>query len=106
MITGPAAAYAADVREQLAERPAVALQLVQTHLSQDDWQRVSVEYLEKPLTTRQLMRVAAWGLQDLPPEGVDRLRRGDSKGPVLILMWRLLLRRPFQRRVRRAFRYA
>jgi hypothetical protein len=100
------AAASEHLGAHLAHEERDALQLVQTHLSRDDWQRVSVEYFEKPLTTRQLMRVAAWGLQDLPPEGVDRLRRGDSKGPVLILMWRLLLRRPFQRRERRAFRYA
>src|SRR3712207_7583663 len=74
------------------------MRLVQAHLSQDDWQRLSVEHFEKPLTTRQLMRVAAWGLHELSPEGVERLRRGDPKGPVLILMWRLFLRPPFERR--------
>jgi hemerythrin-like domain-containing protein len=90
----------------LAHEERDAMRLVQTHLSQDDWQRLSVEYFEKPLTTRQLMRVAAWVLHDLAAEGVDRLRRGDPKGPVLIAMWRLFLRRPFERRERRAFRYA
>ena len=83
-----------------------AMRLVQSHLTQDEWQRLSVEFFEKPLTARQLMRVAAWVLQDLPAEGVDRLRRGDPKGPTLIALWRLLLRRPFERRERRAFRYA
>jgi hypothetical protein len=82
-----------------------AMRLVQTHLSQAEWQRVSVEHFEKPLTKRQLLRVAAWVLQDLPPEGLDRLRRGDPKGPALIAVWRMLLRRPFARRERRAFRY-
>jgi hypothetical protein len=90
----------------LAHEERDAMRLVQSHLSQDDWQRVSVEYFEKPLTARQLMRVAAWVLHDLPTSGVDRLRRGDPKGPVLILLWRLLLRRPFERRERRAFRSA
>jgi hypothetical protein len=89
----------------LAHEERDAMRLVQAHLTQDDWQRISVEHFEKPLTTRQLMRVAAWGLHELPPEGVERLRRGDPKGPVLILMWRLFLRRPFDRRERRAFRY-
>jgi hypothetical protein len=90
----------------LAHEERDAMRLVQTHLSDADWRRVSVEYFEKPLTALQLMRVAAWVLHDLPAMGVDRLRRGDPKGPVLILLWRLFLRRPFERRERRAFRYA
>jgi hypothetical protein len=90
----------------LAHEERDALRLVQAHLSQEDWQRVSVEYFDKPLTTRELMGVAAWALHGLPSDGVDRLRRGDPKGPLLILTWRLLLRRPFERRERRAFRYA
>jgi hemerythrin-like domain-containing protein len=90
----------------LAHEERDAMRLVQTHLSQEDWQRLSVEYFEKPLTTRQLMRVAAWVLHDLPTEGVDRLRVDDPKGPTLVLLWRLFLRRPFERRERRAFRYA
>ena len=90
----------------LAHEERDALRLVQAHLSQDDYQRASFEYFEKPLTRRQLMRVAAWVLHDLPADWVDRLRRGEPKGPVLILMWRLFLRRPFERRERRAFRYA
>ena len=82
-----------------------AMRLVQTHLSEDDWQRLSVEYFEKPLTKRQLLQVAAWVLHDLPAEAVGRLR-GVPKGPVLIGVWRSFLRRPFERRERRAFRYA
>jgi hypothetical protein len=89
----------------LAHEERDAMRLVQAHLTQDDWQRLSVEHFEKPLTTRQLMGVAAWGLHELSPEGVARLRSGDPKGPMLILMWRLFLRRPFERRERRAFRY-
>jgi hypothetical protein len=89
----------------LAHEERDAMRLVQAHLTQEDWQRISVEHFEKPLTTRQLMRVAAWGLHELPPEGVERLRRGDPKGPVLILVGRVFLRRPFERRERRAFRY-
>ena len=90
----------------LAHEERDAMRLVQAHLSQDDWQRLSVEHFEKPLTKRQLLDVAAWALHQLPQEGVERLRRGDPKGPVLILTWRLFLRRPFERREQRAFRYA
>jgi hypothetical protein len=32
--------------------------------------------------------------------------RSEPKVPLLLLVWRLLLRRPFERRERRAFRYA
>jgi hemerythrin-like domain-containing protein len=100
------AAASAHLGAHLAHEEQDAMRLVQGHLSQDEWQRLSVEYFEKPLTTRQLLRVAAWCMQELPHEGVDRLRQGDPKGPVLILTWRLLLRRPFERRESRAFRYA
>ncbi len=82
------------------------MRLVQAHVTQDEWQRLSVEHFEKPLTKRQLLTVAAWVLSDLPTEGVARLRQGDPKGPVLIAMWRLFLRRPFEHREARAFRYA
>jgi hypothetical protein len=116
MARAPSAATRDDLSRQLTEtrehlgahlahEERDAMRLVQTHLTQDDWQRLSVEHFEKPLTTRQLMAVAAWVLHDLSPEGVDRLRHGDPKGPLLILTWRLFLRRPFERRERRAFRY-
>jgi len=105
-LAGDLAAATEHLGAHLGHEERDAMRLVQAHLTQDDWQRLSVEYFEKPLTARQLMRVAAWVLHDLPPAGVDRLRRGDPKGPVLILMWRLFLRRPFERRERRAFRYA
>jgi hypothetical protein len=104
-LAGEIAAAHEHLDAHLAHEERDAMRLVQAHLSQEDWQRVSVEYFEKPLTTRQLLGVAAWGLHELPSEGVDRLRRGDPKGPVLILMWRLFLRRPFERRERSAFRY-
>lgn len=90
----------------LAHEERDAMRLVQNHLSPVEWQRLSVEHFEKPLTKRQLLTVAAWVLHDLPSAGVDRLRHGDPKGPVLIGTWRLFLRRPFERRERRAFRYA
>jgi hypothetical protein len=88
----------------LAHEERDAMRLVQDHLTQDDWERVSTEYFEKPLTKRQLMRVAAWVLQDLPPDGVERVRRSAVNGSALILLWRLFLRRPFDRRERLAFR--
>lgn len=105
-LAGDLAATAEHLGAHLAHEERDAMRLVQTHLSQEDWQRLSVEHFEKPLTKRQLMGLAAWVLHDLPAEGVDRLRSGDPKGPVLILLWRLMLRRPFERRERRVFRFA
>jgi hypothetical protein len=103
------AEHVAAAREHLGahlaheERDAMAL--VQRDLSQQDWLRVSVEYFEKPLTARQLLRVAQWVLPALPPEAIDRMR-AEPKVPLLILVWRAFLRRPFEHRERRAFRYA
>jgi hypothetical protein len=90
--------------EHLAHEEHDAMRLVQRHLTQDEWLRISVEYFEKPLTSRELMRVAAWVLHGLPAEALDRMRT-EPKVPLLILVWRLVLRRPFERRERRAFRY-
>jgi hypothetical protein len=78
--------------------------LVQRHLTQDEWLRISVEYFEKPLSSRELLGLAAWVMHDLPGEALDRMRT-EPKVPLLILVWRLALRRPFERRERRAFRY-
>lgn len=89
----------------LAHEERDAMALVQRHLGMEDWLRVSVEHFEKPLTARQLLRVAQWVLPGLPPEAIDRMR-AEPKVPTLILLWRLFLRRPFERRERRAFRYA
>jgi hypothetical protein len=89
----------------LAHEERDAMALVQRHLDMEDWLRVSVEYFEKPLTARQLLGLAQWLLPGLPPAALDRMR-AEPKVPTLILLWRLFLRRPFERRERRAFRYA
>ena len=91
--------------EHLAHEERHALVLVQRYLTQEEWQRVSVEYFDKALTTRELLGLAAWVLHELPDEALDRMRQ-EPKVPPLLLAWRLLLRRPFERRERRAFRHA
>ncbi|GAA3167866.1 hypothetical protein GCM10010531_20820 [Blastococcus jejuensis] len=98
-------AAAEHLGAHLAHEERDALALVQRHLTQEEWLRVSVEYFEKPLTARQLLRVAQWVLPGLPDAALDRMR-AEPKVPMLILVWRLFLRRPFERRERRAFRYA
>jgi hypothetical protein len=91
--------------EHLAHEERDAMALVQRHLTQEEWVRISVEYFDKPLSSRELVRLAAWVLHELPAEALDRMRF-EPKVPTLILVWRLFLRRPFERRERRAFRYA
>ena len=90
--------------EHLAHEERDAMTLVQRHITPDEWLRISDEYFGKPLTARELLRVAAWVLHDLPAEAIERMRT-DPKVPTLIAVWRLFLRRPFERRERRAFRY-
>jgi hypothetical protein len=92
------------LQEHLAHEERDAMQLVQRHLTLDEWLRLSIEYFDKPLTARELLGVAAWVLHDLPTEALDRMR-SEPKVPTLILVWRLFLRRPFERRERRAFRH-
>lgn len=90
--------------DHLAHEEREAMELVQRHLTQEEWLRVSVAYFEKPLDTGQLLEIAAWVLHELPSEAIDRMRF-EPKVPTLILGWRLFLRGPFERRERRAFRY-
>jgi hypothetical protein len=90
--------------KHLAHEEREAMALVQRHLTQEEWLSISVEYFEKPLTSRELMRLAAWVIHELPAEAVDRMR-SEPKVPLLLLVWRFFLRRPFERRERRAFGY-
>jgi hypothetical protein len=104
-LTAQVEAVGSHLGEHLAHEERDAMALVQRHLTHEEWLRLSVEYFEKPLTTGQLLEIAAWVLHELPDEAVDRMRF-EPKVPTLILGWRLFLRRPFERRERRAFRYA
>jgi hypothetical protein len=85
------------------ERDAMAI--LQEHLQHADWKRIGEEFFEPAYSQRDLLDLAAWVLHDLPPDALDRMRQ-QHKGRVLVAVWRLFLRRPFERRERRAFRYA
>lgn len=98
-------AAAEHLGPHLAHEERDSMALVQRHLTQEDWLRVSVEHFERPLSAGQLLRLAQWVLPGLPPEALDRMK-AEPKVPTLILLWRPFLRRPFDRRERRAFRYA
>lgn len=104
-LTQHVAAARKHLDEHLAHEERDAMRLVQAHLTQAEWLDISVEYFEKQLTSRELMRLAAWVIHELPAEALERMRL-EPKVPLLILVWRLFLRRPFERRERRAFRYA
>ena len=88
---------------QHEERDAMAI--LQRHLSHADWERVGREHFEPHYTPRDLLAVAAWVLHELPPSAVARVRE-QHRGRVLVAIWRLFLRRPFERGERRAFRHA
>ena len=69
-----------------------------------DWTRVGEEHFEPHYTARDMLAVIPWALAGLPPEGLARMRE-QHRGGVLLAAWRAFLRRPFERRERRAFRY-
>ena len=81
------------------------MRLVQGHLSQADWDRIGTEYFDPAYSKREMLTLAAWVLHELPPTALSRLR-ADPKVRRLVVLWRLFLRRPFERRERLAFRYA
>ncbi len=89
----------------LAHEERDAMRLVQAHLSQADWDRIGTEYFDPAYSKREMLTLAAWVLHELPATAVARLR-ADPKGRPLVVLWRLFLRRPFERRERLAFRYA
>jgi hypothetical protein len=82
------------------ERDAMAL--VQRHLTPQDWEEL-VRELDKDQTPRYLARVLPWAAHGLTPAQIKQI--GGSAGAVLVLVWRLFLKLPFERRERAAFRY-
>ena len=106
------AALAADVtatrehlHRHLAHEERDGMRVLQAHLTQADWEDVGRRYFDSAYTPGQLLGVVAWALHDVPADGLARLRAQD-RGPLLVGVWRLALRRPFARRERAAFRYA
>jgi len=80
-----------------------AMALVQHHLTQEDWEEMVREHFDKGQTPKDLVRVVPWAVHGLSREQVKQV--GGSAGPVLVLAWRLFMKRPFERRERAAFRY-
>ncbi|NRQ40509.1 hemerythrin domain-containing protein [Nonomuraea sp. NN258] len=96
------------VRERLArhleheERD--ALVLVQRHLTHADWERLEKEHFKGKHGPRELAFAASWAVHGLPRASLRRVIDSMAGRP-LELVWRLLWRRPFERRERAAFRY-
>jgi hypothetical protein len=80
-----------------------AMTLVQRHLTQEDWEDMVREHFDKDQTPRYMARVLPWAAHGLTPAQIQQI--GGSAGKVLVLAWRLFLKRPFERRERAAFRY-
>jgi hypothetical protein len=82
-----------------------AMVVLQRHLRQQDWDRAGKEHFEPHYAKRDLPLLVAWLLEGVPPVGIERMEVQPS-GRFLVLLWRLVLRRPFERRERRVFRFA
>jgi hypothetical protein len=89
--------------EHLAHEERDALALVQDLLSPADWEHITKVHFATPKNPRQIAQVVAWALHDLPAPVRSRMLAGAA--PVLLL-WRVLLRRPFARREAVTFRHA
>ncbi|WP_250549723.1 hypothetical protein [Pseudonocardia sp. H11422] len=78
--------------------------LVQDHLSAADWERLDAEAFRPAYSLRERLAVLPWVLHRLLDEARRRVI-ADVGGPVLSVLWRLVLRRGFERRERAAFRH-
>jgi hypothetical protein len=85
------------------ERDAMAL--FQAYATPADWQRLEEEHFKPAYGLRDTLRVVPWALHELPAEARDRLLASDPANRVFLAVWRSLLRGPFERRERRAFRH-
>jgi hypothetical protein len=83
------------------ERDAMAL--VQRHMTQQDWEDMVLEHFEKGVTVRYRLQVMPWIAHGLTPSVIDVVAA--AVGRTAVLVWRLFLKRPFERRERAAFRY-
>jgi hypothetical protein len=84
------------------ERDAMAL--VQRYLVNADWHRLEQEHFKPGYAPRDMPFLASWIMYRLPAEHFGQVRASMAGRP-MELLWRLLWRRPFERRERLAFRY-
>ncbi len=79
-----------------------ALALVQRHLSQQEWHALDKEFA-KDYKPSDILLALPWALHEVPA-GLWQPVRGFIGAPMVVI-WRLTLKGPFERRERRAFRY-
>jgi hypothetical protein len=87
----------------LAAEESQAMPMVQAHLTRADWERMEAEHFKPAYPPREIPWTLSWAMHGLP--AAARRRLAGSAGPVLLLVWKLVLRRTFERGERRAFRY-
>jgi hypothetical protein len=78
--------------------------LLQRFLTHADWERVDAEVFKAAYRPKDMPFLASWVLHGLGAADFRRVRDAVAGRP-LELVWRLLWRRPFERRQRAAFRY-
>jgi hypothetical protein len=93
----------AALLRHLAAEETEAMAMVQRLLSAQDWERLDKEHFTPAYGLRETLQTVPWVMAGLPAEARERLI--GLAGPVLGVLWQLFLRRPYERRERRAFRY-
>ncbi len=79
-----------------------ALALVQQHLTREEWHAMDKEFA-KDYKPADILLALPWALHEVPA-GLWQPVRGFIGAPMVVI-WRLTLKGPFERRERRAFRY-
>jgi hypothetical protein len=79
-----------------------ALALVQRHLSQQEWHALDKEFA-KDYKPSDILLALPWALHEVPADLWQPVR--GFIGAPMVVLWRLTLKGPFERRERRAFRY-
>ena len=94
-------ATAERLGHHLGHEESEAMALVQAHLTPAEWHGLDKEFA-KHYTPRDQLFALPWVLHGLPESTKPRVRAFIGRGGVLLAA---VLRRPFERRERSAFRY-
>ena len=88
----------------LAHEEQDAIALIQRYLTPADWHIIDAR-IRRTYSARESLAVLPWLLYELPVAAGDRLFAMAAGAAALLAAWRLLLRRRFERRQHRTFRY-
>jgi hypothetical protein len=80
-----------------------AMALVQRHMTQQDWDHMVEEHFDKGMTARDRLQGLPWVAHGMTPADLEQV--ATLAGRAVVVIWRLVLKRPFERRERAAFRY-